>query len=184
MKTIILSITWIFLIPFILIVWDGLIQDNISPWSNYGVIYGNKVHLDWTPSDRLQSRLDAGHHLYKSDIIEKIIVSWWIWIEWYDEAVVMKDYLVNKWITQADIIIDSNWYTTQKTSENAWNLLWDKDNISFIWISQFFHISRVKLSLRKEWFKDVSWYAPRYFELRDIYSLLREFPAYIKYLLN
>lgn len=184
MKKLILLIIWIFLIPLILITWDGLIQDTIPEWNNYWVIYGSKVNLDGAPSDRLKARLDVGSDLYVSWVIQKIIVSWWIWIEWYDEAEVMKQYLLERWIDEWGVLVDSDGYTTRKTSENIWNILWDQENVSVVWVSQFFHISRVKLSLEQAWFKNVYWYASRYFEMRDLYSLLREFPAYIKYALS
>lgn len=69
-----------------------------------------------------------------------------------------------------------------KTSENAHELLW-KD-VTVVWISQWYHVARVKLSLKQVWFESVYGYAPKYFEGRDIYSIMRELPAYFKYILN
>lgn len=147
----------------------------------YWIIYGNKVELDWKPSNRLKARLDWWYELYKNEVIWKIIVSWWIGVEWFDEAEVMKKYLLNKWVENSDVIVDSKGYTTNQTSKNAFNLL--GKNISVVWISQWYHIPRVKLSLRKSGFSSVYWFASKYFEPRDIYSIFREWPAYLKYLI-
>ena len=50
-------------------------------------------------------------------------------------------------------------------------------------ISQFYHITRTKLAFRKVGFENVYTAHAKYFEVRDIYSLAREFVAYYKYLL-
>lgn len=180
MKRISYVVLIIFLILVTFIPFKWLINDNIPKWT-IAIIYGNKVNSDWIPSDRLIARLDAGINLFNQWNINKIIVSWWIWIEWYDEAIVMKDYLLENWISLNYIIVDSEWYTTQKTSNNAINLISLNSNV--VWVSQFYHISRVKLSLWKVWFSNVYWYSPKFFEFRDLYSSVREIPAYFKYLL-
>ena len=50
-------------------------------------------------------------------------------------------------------------------------------------ITQFFHISRTELAFKKVGIEEIYSAHADYFELRDIYSLAREFPAYYKYLL-
>lgn len=54
---------------------------------------------------------------------------------------------------------------------------------SVVVVSQFYHISRTKLLFRQAGFTEVSGVSPVYFELRDVYSLLREFVAYYQALL-
>jgi len=184
MKKIFFVTGFIILSFYIFLISDGILNDSI-PKNNiqtYGVIYWNKVELDGTPSNRLQARLDAGYDLYNEGVISKVIVNLWIWIEWFDEATVMKEFLLEKWINDEDIIIDSDGYTTRETSENLMKIL--GSDIAVIWISQWFHISRVKLSLRQAWFENVYWFTPKYFEKRDFYSIFREWLAYLKYFLN
>jgi len=154
---------------------------EIPEWST-GIIYGNKVELNGEPSERLKARLDAGIFLFKEWKIDTLVVSWGIWVEWYNEAKIMESYLLDNKIDKSKIIVDSNWYTTKKSSDNLNSLI--SINTSIIWISQYYHISRVKLSLGQAWFTKVYWYAPKFFEVRDIYSVLREIPAYIKYIIN
>lgn len=182
MKTFLIWILCFLLFLYSLIVFDGFHNWDISDnWGMvYWIIYWNKVGLNWEPSSRLEARLDWGYKLYEKEIISKIIVSWWVGVEWFDEAEVMKRYLLNKWIKNNDVIIDNDGYTTSQTSKNAYSLL--GDSITVVWVSQWYHVSRVKLSLKKSWFSSVHWYAPKYFELRDIYSIFREWPAYLKYL--
>ncbi len=186
MKIIILLIFVIFLCFWILlIIWDGLFDDKISGNKAYGVVYWNKVELNWEPSDRLKARLDTSIELYNDNQIQKIIVSGGIGIEWFDEAIVMKDYLLDNWIPETDIITDNQGYTTDKTWENTFTIISDLEdnleNITIVWISQYFHIPRIKLSLKNNGFNNIYWIAPKYFELRDIYSVFREIPAYLKY---
>ena len=42
----------------------------------------------------------------------------------------------------------------------------------------FKHLTRTKMLFRQQHFEAVSSASPRYFELRDMYSLVREFFAY------
>ena len=51
-------------------------------------------------------------------------------------------------------------------------------------ISQYFHITRTKLAFEKVGFENVASAHADIFDERDLYSTLREFPAYYKYLLK
>jgi len=48
----------------------------------------------------------------------------------------MKKYLINKGVEERDIIVDSNGYTTRKTSDNTWSIITaleeDIDDISVV----------------------------------------------------
>ncbi len=152
--------------------------------AEFAIVYGAKVESNGEPSKRLQARLDTAFDLLKDNKIEKIIVSGWVGETGFNEAEVMKKYLLNKWVKIPWVIVDSRGDTTMDTSRNAYNIVKTRGyypNIGVIGVSQFFHISRVKLSLGKAWFVYVWTAIPDYFEKRDIYSLIREVPAYIKY---
>jgi uncharacterized SAM-binding protein YcdF (DUF218 family) len=49
-------------------------------------------------------------------------------------------------------------------------------------VSQFYHISRSKLAFRKAGIESVGGAHSKFYELRDVYSLFREFFGYYKYL--
>ncbi|MEP6929825.1 MAG: ElyC/SanA/YdcF family protein, partial [Flavobacterium sp.] len=67
---------------------------------------------------------------------------------------------------------------TRATTDNTLKL---RDSLHFesiIVVSQYFHVTRTKMLFRERGFKDVSSVSPNYFELKDLYSLFREFAAY------
>ncbi len=153
--------------------------------AEYAIVYWNEVLENWNVSPRLKARLDTAYMLFKNKEVKKIIVSGGLGDSWFEEAKIMKKYLLAKWIKIPWVIVDLSWYTTMETSKNAFRINWERwnfPNVWVIWVSQFYHLSRVKLSLKKAWFKYVWSLSPDYFELRDIYSLSREIPAYIKYI--
>jgi vancomycin permeability regulator SanA len=164
------------------IVFDGL-NDEIEE-VDVAVILGNKVELDGSPSDRLKARLDKAVELSKEGYFPYIIVSGGVGEEGFDEAKVMKDYLVHKNIPVERIIEDPQGYNTMLTAENTKNIMAELELSSVMVISQYFHIPRVKLVFKKFGFDQVYSAHAEYFEPRDIYSTIREFPAYYKYLLQ
>ncbi|WP_019119433.1 YdcF family protein, partial [Brevibacillus massiliensis] len=145
-----------------------------------GVVLGNKVEKDGRPSDRLRYRLEKAVELYEGGYLPYIIVSG---AEGFDEAEVMKQYLVQKGIPSDKILTDSMGFNTRMTAENTRKIADDMGFQSVMVITQFYHISRTKLAFSKAGFADVYSAHANYFELRDFYSLFREFFAYYKYLI-
>jgi vancomycin permeability regulator SanA len=148
--------------------------------AEYAVVLGNQVYTNGQPSERLQHRLNRAFELYRSDLVHKIIVSGGIGIEQQDEAVVMKQYLVNKGIPAADIISDSNGYDTRLTAINAETLIPNKST-PIIFVSQLYHISRSKMAFEQQGFINVGAAYPSYFERRDIFASLREVFGWLFY---
>lgn len=146
---------------------------------DYAVILGNKVETTGEPSRRLRARLDAGADLYRAGRIEKIIVSGGFGKEGYDEAEVMANYLIAQGVPADSILLDREGNNSHATSVNAAELI-GTDN-SIIAVTQMYHLSRTKLSLRNAGFTHVSGHYPRFWEVRDIYSVTREIPAWLKY---
>ena len=177
----------LFSMAMALITLDWFIESDA--WNNkiaeYAIVYWSKVNDSGNVSPRLKARLDTAYELFKNEKVKKIIVSGWLGESWFEEAKIMKKYLLKKWMKFPWVIEDLHWYTTIETSINAFRISWERWNFPNIWVigvSQFFHISRVKLSLKKAGFVYVGSDSPDYFEPRDIYSLIREVPAYIKYI--
>jgi len=57
------------------------------------------------------------------------------------------------------------------------------DSLNFesaITVSQYFHQTRTKFLFRKEGCKNIESSSPVYFEMRDFYSVFREFVAFYK----
>ncbi|MGP4042046.1 YdcF family protein [Gracilibacillus sp. D59] len=173
-----------FIIHTAVITIDGLSDEREA--SEIGVVLGNKVNKDGTPSKRLQERLDKAVSLYLDDRLQTIIVSGGIGKEGHDEAAVMKEYLIKKGVPDSFIIQDSNGYDTEMTAKNTLEIAHQHDlsTESITVITQFFHISRSKLAMKQHGFTKVYGAHAEYFEWRDIYSTIREFPAFYKYLVD
>ena len=177
---IILLILW-FCLHTVIVVVDG-VSDNINS-VDVGIILGNKVEVTGQPSERLKSRLDKGIDLYNKGYLKNIIVSGGIGKEGFDEAKVMKDYLVKHGVLESRIILDSKGNNTFMTAENSKVIIENNDFNSVMIISQYYHITRTRLAFKKVGFNNVYSAHAKLFEIRDIYSLTREFFAYYKYLI-
>lgn len=164
------------------IIIDGL-NDELEP-VDAAVVLGNKVELNGQPSERLQARLDKAAELYEEGYFTLIIVSGGLGKEGFDEATVMKAYLVDRGIPDDRINEDHDGYNSYMTAENASKIMKQSNLDSAMIITQYFHVSRTKLAFRKMDMKEVYAAHADFFEFRDLYSIVREFPAYYKYLLR
>lgn len=170
-----LFILW-FIGHSIFITVDGLTDNKKS--ADLAVILGNKVNEDGTLSERLEKRLECGLALYNSKRVNKIIVSGGLGKEGFYEGEKMKAFLKQKGIPDSVIVVDNFGNNTQASVNNTLKL---KDSLHFnsvIVVSQYFHLTRTKMLFRKRHFSNVSSSSPDYFEIRDFYSILREFAAY------
>lgn len=151
--------------------------------SDVAIVLGNKVELDGKPSKRLQSRLDKAVELYNEKYFDHIIVSGGIGKEGFDEAKVMKDYLVKAGIQHYAIIEDNNGVNTFMTAKNS-KVIMDRDELnSAMVITQYYHVTRTTLAMRKVGIDRIYSAHASIFELRDFYSLTREVIGFYAYLL-
>lgn len=147
------------------------------------LILGNKVELSGEPSARLQSRLDEGLRLYEEGIASLIVVSGGIGKEGFDEAVVMKNYLVEKGVGAENIIEDSEGNNSYLTGKNLVKIAEEYNIKSVTLVSQYYHILRAKHVIKRFGFEQVySSYGKMTPELRDLYSIPREILGYYVYL--
>lgn len=170
-----------FIIHVALVTSDGLSDDYIK--ADVALIYGNKVNETGEMSDRLKARVDKGLELYQSKVVSKIIVSGGLGIEGFYEAQVMKKYLVKKGVPDSLVIVDDEGNDTYASTINYVALSKVHKFKSVVVVSQFYHISRAKMTLRRKGVQEVSGAHADYFEWRDNFSLVREFLAYYKYLI-
>lgn len=155
---------------------DGLTDKNTQ--ADLAVILGNKVNEDGSLSKRLEKRLECGLNLYRNGRVKRILVSGGLGKEGFYEGDKMKSYLIKYGVPDSLIILDNFGNNTIASVENTLKL---KDSLNFqsiIIVSQYFHLTRTKMLFKKKHFNNVNSVSPEYFELRDIYSLLREFGAY------
>jgi vancomycin permeability regulator SanA len=149
--------------------------------SDLAVVLGNAVHTDGVPSKRLAARLDRALQCYEQAQCGTIFVSGGIDKQGTDEALAMRDYLVRRGVPVGGIVVDSLGVDTWATAKNAVAYMKNHDMSSAMVVTQYFHIPRATLAFKKNGVENVSGAAPRFFEARDIYSILREVPAIIWY---
>ena len=158
------------------IMYDGLSDNGKN--ADLAVILGNKVNEDGTLSKRLEMRLKTGVQLFKAGRIKRVLVSGGLGKEGFYEGDKMKDFLVLHGVPDSLIIVDNFGNNTRVSVDNSLALKKQIHFNSLIVVSQYFHVTRTKKLFRDKGFKNVSSASPDYFEWRDIYAVVREFPAY------
>ncbi|MCJ8154753.1 YdcF family protein [Chryseobacterium sp. SSA4.19] len=98
--------------------------------------------------------------------------------EGFYEGSKMKEYLIKKNIPDSVIMVDNKGNNTRLTVENVLEIQKRHPFKSLIVVSRYFHVTRTKKLFKDKGLKDVESVSPVYFEWRDLYSILREFPAY------
>jgi vancomycin permeability regulator SanA len=159
----------------------GLYEANLE--ADAAVILGNTVQSDGQPAPRLAARLQRGLELWQNKRVKVIIVSGGIDADGNNEALVMKQWLVVRGVSSSSVIADEDGYTTMHTARNCRRLMDEHGLRSVITVSQYFHLARCRLALRKAGVPRVSSSYARYVEWRDCYSLPREVAAWYSYLL-
>jgi vancomycin permeability regulator SanA len=170
----------LFIITSAALVIDGL-NDNVHK-ADVAVVLGNTVQPDGQPSPRLKARLDKAVQLYRQGLFSNIIVSGGVGIEGFDEAVVMKRYLIAQAVPDDHIFVDSDGRTTYLTAKHSARLMKEKRWTSALVISQYFHIPRTRLALKRFGVLAIYSAHAEFFEGRDIYSTAREVVGYGSYL--
>lgn len=171
-----ICIAW-FAIHETLIIIDGLNDEN-EP-CQVAVIFGNKVNPDGTLSDRLKARVDKGLELYQNGLVKELFVSGGLGAEGHKEGDKMAEYLIEKGVSADHIKIDNDGNNSGLTAANFKKEYPSQQNV--ILVSQYYHMTRAKLAFRKNGISLPQGVHCDYFELRDAYSLVREFFGFYKY---
>lgn len=152
------------------------LSDRLA-YADAAVVPGNTVDVDGTPSARLRARLDAALRMYREGRCEVIVVSGATGVEGWDEAAVMKDYLVQQGVPADRVLQDSSGVNTAATARNTALLLQQRGYRSVLAVSQFFHVPRLRMLLAREGLAVEGYVHADHFELRDVYATLREVAA-------
>lgn len=143
-----------------------------------GVVLGTTVEPNGVPSLRLQRRLDRAIDLYWQQRLSLIMVSGGIGREGYPEGDKMRDYLIEKGIPADRIIVDNEGVNTRATARNAAQWCREHQVSRVVVVSQYFHLLRCCMLLEKAGIQHPQPATANYFELRDLYGLVREFAAF------
>ena len=117
--------------------------------ADVGLVLGSKVELDGTPSGRLRARLDRTLELHRAGYFPFVIVSGGTGGEGYDEALVMRDYLVSQGVPADHVIMDSGGTTTFASAQHAIRIAREHRFESIFVVSQYFHLPRARLALQR-----------------------------------
>jgi vancomycin permeability regulator SanA len=172
------GLAWVLLTAAVL-VWDGL-TDRIAP-VDVAVVLGNAVERG-RPSPRLRARLDKAVALYRQGFFRYVIVSGGVEPSGEDEAEVMAKYLLEQGVPASAILRDSRGDNTYLTAQNAARIMQEHQLRTALVVSQYYHITRSKLALRRFHVTCECAAHAEYFELGDIFSTLREVVAFYVYL--
>ncbi|TGM72541.1 YdcF family protein [Leptospira mtsangambouensis] len=112
--------------------------------------------------------------LYNESLIQKVIVFGGIGKEGFDEAKVMKEYLIANGLNANQIIEDNLGYTTEKSANNLKEILKSHESEPILIISQYYHLPRASYLVKRAGFQNVKTSYARYSEIRDFYSVFRE----------
>ncbi len=145
------------------------------------VVLGNTVLPDGSPSPRLAARLDRAYQCYEQRQCGLFFVSGGIDATGIDEAISMRTYLMRRGVPASRIVVDSAGFNTWATARHASAFMRDRGLSSAIVVTQYFHLPRAMLSLRRFGVREVSGAYPWFLEARDLYSIAREVPALVWY---
>ncbi|CAH2920007.1 MAG: hypothetical protein CPSOU_3553 [uncultured Paraburkholderia sp.] len=149
--------------------------------SDIAIVFGNQVHADGSPSNRLSARLDRARQCYDNGLCSQIFVSGGFDKQGTDEALAMEDYLARRGIPRERIVMDNMGLDTWDTARNASAYMNTRHLKSALVVTQYFHVARAALALKRFGINHVAGSYPRFFEIRDIYSTIREAPAIVWY---
>ena len=155
--------------------------DQIKP-ADLIVVFGNAVKTNGMPSQRLQARLDKAADLYNAQYAPLILVSGGKGKEGFEESAVMRDYLMTKGIPASVLLVDTNGYTSYLTVKAATQIVAEKQLPRVLFVTHYYHALRADLTFRKFGAAQVyRAHASMGPELREPFSLIREFAGYYYY---
>jgi len=182
LRAILLVATLLLALDFLAVVGFCLVAPTSS--ADAAIVLGNEVKADGTPAKRLTARLQKACDLYSFELCKKIIVSGGVGKSGFDESLVMKAWLVERGIPPENILTDSKGVNSRRTAENA-KLLMEENNLhGAVVVSQYWHLPRSVLACWQAGIAPLSSAAPRYHEMRDLYSIAREMVGLPVYLLK
>lgn len=175
-------LSWI-LLHIAYVTYDG--EHEYKGKADIAIVLGNAVYKDSSLSPVLQGRVDRALRLYKEGMVPKIMVSGGLGLEdgHVPEGMAMKRYLVAHGVPAEAIIEDNAGANTYLTAHNFIAINDSLHCKNAIVVSTFYHITRTKYIFRKLGFKDVHGASSDDFYANDLVGLLREFPAFYKYVL-
>jgi vancomycin permeability regulator SanA len=152
--------------------------------ADLSVVLGNQVLPDGQPTARLAARLDEGARCYHAGLAPLILVTGGHERNGWDEADVMRAYLLARNVPAAAILEDHAGNTTWASAINTAALMRARHLTSVLIVTQYFHVPRCMLAFRLAGIGTMRAAYPRYADSRDPYSVVREMVALPAYALR
>ncbi len=149
--------------------------------ADVAIVLGNTVYADGSPSPRLAARLERAYQCYEQRQCKLVFVSGGIDASGVDEAPAMRAYLVGRGIPSDNIVVDRAGNDTWSTARNASAFMRSRGLSSALVVTQYFHLPRAMLALKRFGVHEMSGAYPAFWEVRDLYSIAREVPALVWY---
>ena len=101
--------------------------------------------------------------------------------EGVSEADAMRDYLTQRGVPSQAVLLDREGVTTFATAANTSAMMKQRGLTRALVVTQYFHVPRTAMSLRRFGVANVYTAHARYFEWRDFYSIPRELVGLLRY---
>lgn len=163
----------------IVILSDGLRDERVP--SDVAVVMGTGIDKDGRLTPRLEARLKTGAEVWREGLAPVIVTSGAVDRNGHDEAVMMRDALIGMGVPARDVIADSGGATSYDTAKDVSALMRERGWTNVIVVSQYYHISRTRYAFERFGVEHVAGIHAKYFDLRDLWSIVREFPAFYVY---
>lgn len=155
-----------------LVALDGL-QERVEK-ADAIVVLASLVKKHDVPSARLVARLQRGLDLWRAGVAPVIVVSGGVTREGIDEAAEMRTWLLGHGVPDSAIVADPSGRNTWATAAFVQRWLGEHGGTRVVAVSQYFHLSRTRLALRRHGVAWVGSSPARILEWRDLYSLPRD----------
>lgn len=165
-----------------LVVADGLRERPGR--ADVGVVLGSKVEPDGRPSARLAARLERGLEAWRAGFVPVLIVSGGRETNGWNEAPVMRRYLIARGVPDSCVVEDPRGQNTWLTARNTRAWLEAHGARSVLLVSQYYHLPRCRLAFARHGVRPVFSVHSRRFDPTDLYATAREVPALVKYALR
>lgn len=149
--------------------------------ADIGVVLGNTVYRDGTLSPRLTARLNRALQCYEQRQCAAIFVSGGIDSLGTNEATSMRAWLIRRGVPLTSVIVDASGKDTWATARHVSEFMRNRGLTKAIVVTQYFHLPRAMLALKRFGIVEVSGIYPQFWEFRDFYSMAREVPAFLWY---
>ena len=184
-RWIVSGLTFGAVLPGLFLLWMGFVAfrglSAVPERSEMAVIFGTAVTAKGKPRPALQERLQEGLRLWRAGLVRTVMGSGAIESGNHrDEARIMADWLMERGVPEAAIIVDSHGNNTWLTALHVARL----HPQGAVVVTQWFHILRAEWALGRAGVSPVSGAAPSRFRLAELWYLFRDSVALPVYVLT